>query len=200
MLRFLSGKVASISDSQVVLDVSGLGFELLCTARAASLCREGESALLIVYLQFSDAGASLFGFADERERDLFLKLTTVKGIGGKTAMNILKSASADRIIGWILSSDVDSLSTIPGIGKKTAERLCFEMKRHLGDDLGDFNFEGLAGSPKTVDLAMEALRTLGFAQGDTASVFRKLKADGLLEEELSAEELIRRALKELKRN
>jgi Holliday junction DNA helicase RuvA len=83
MLRFLSGKVVSVFDTLVVLDVNGMGFELLCTGRGAEMCREGENALLVTHLQFSEAGPSLFGFADDRERDLFLKLTTVKGVGGK---------------------------------------------------------------------------------------------------------------------
>ncbi|HOO88833.1 MAG TPA: OB-fold domain-containing protein, partial [Synergistales bacterium] len=121
MLRFLAGNVHSIIDNIVVLEVNGLGLELLCTGRAVALCAEGQDATLVTYLHFSEAGPTLFGFADDRERALFLKLTTVKGVGGKMAMNILKAAPAERIISWILSSDVDSMVKIQGIGKKTAE-------------------------------------------------------------------------------
>ncbi|NLK19179.1 MAG: Holliday junction branch migration protein RuvA [Synergistaceae bacterium] len=198
MLRFLSGNVVSVSDNIVVLDVNGLGFELACTGRAAAQCREGERASMVVYLQYSDAGASLFGFADERERDFFLKLITVKGIGGRMGMNILKSAPAERVAGWIMSSDTDSLSTLPGVGKKTAERLCFEMRRHFETKEGVF--AALAGEPGAVEIALEALRSLGFSHGDGAAIFRKLKADGALSEDSGPEELIRMALKELKRN
>lgn len=200
MLRFLSGDVVSVSDNIVVLDVTGLGFEIACTGRAAAMCREGERVSLIVYLHQSDAGPSLFGFADEREREFFLKLITVKGIGGRMAMNILKFASAERVAGWIMSSDTGSLATIPGIGRKTAERLCFEMRRHLEAKEGEGPFPGLYGRTGASDIALEALRSLGFSQGDCSAVFRKLKADGAITEESTAEEIIRMALKELKRN
>ncbi|MDK2958234.1 MAG: holliday junction helicase RuvA [Synergistaceae bacterium] len=200
MLRFLSGKVVSVSDSIVVLDVAGFGFELLCTGRAAAMCGEGEPALLVTHLQFAETGPSLFGFADERERGLFLKLTTVKGVGGKMAMNILKAASSDRVIDWLVSSDIESLVKIPGIGRKTAERLCFEMHRHLAGGHSDLNIDGVSHEGRSLDLAMEGLRSLGFSQGDVAAVFRKLKNDGAVEEDSTAEQLIRMALKELKRN
>lgn len=142
MLRFLSGKVHSVFENLVVLNVGGFGFELPCTGRGAALCTEGEPATLVTYLQFSEAGPTLFGFADERERALFLKLTTVKGVGGKMAMNILKAAPPERIVSWILSSDVNSMVKIPGIGRKTAERLCFEMRPHLVGEDAELPAEG----------------------------------------------------------
>ena len=115
-------------------------------------------------------------------------------------MNILKFAPAERVAGWIMSSDTDSLSTIPGIGRKTAERICFEMSRHLEAKEGEGFFAGFSGEPTAIDIALEALRSLGFSQGDGAAVFRRLKADDVITEESTAEELIRMALKELKRN
>ncbi len=200
MLRFLSGKVVSVSESAVLLDVNGFGFELLCTGSAARLCIEGENITLVTYLHSTDAGISLFGFSNERERELFLKLTTVKGIGGKTAMSVLRAGNADRVVSWFLSSDVESLSKIPGIGKKTAERLCFEMRRHLSDEEFGRAIDPLHPAGKIVDLAMEALRSLGFSQGEVGTVFRRLKDQGVLsDEERSEEDLIRLALKELRR-
>lgn len=201
MLRFLRGKVISVTDSEVVLDVNGLGFALLCSGGAARLCREGEQAMITTQLQVSEAGVALFGFTDEKERNLFLKLTTVKGVGGKMAMNLLRGASPDRIVGWILSSDVASMMTIPGIGRKTAERLCFEMRRHLEGEEADFVPEKAPGAARMAEIAMEALRSLGFAQGDIGPVFRKMKEDGVFEaDQLTEEKILRLALKELKRN
>lgn len=201
MLRFLAGKVHSIVDNVLVLEVNGFGLELLCTGRAVALCSEGQEAALVTYLHFSEAGPTLFGFADDRERALFLKLITVKGIGGKMAMNILKAAPAERIVSWILSSDVDSMMKIPGIGKKTAERLCFEMRPHLTEEDAEIFGSVYASAGKKVETAMEALRSLGFAPGEVGSVFRKLKESGLLEgDDLTEEKILRLALKELKRN
>jgi Holliday junction DNA helicase RuvA len=201
MLRFLSGKVVSVFDNLVVLDVNGFGFELLCTGRAAALCAEGEQNTLVTHLQFSESGPTLFGFANDRERILFLKLTTVKGVGGKMAMNILKAAPSERIVSWILSSDVDSMVKIPGVGRKTAERLCFEMRPQLTGENAEFPAEVFSSSGKKVDVAMEALHTLGFVQGEIGPVFRKLKDSGFFDEpDLTEEKIIRLALKELKRN
>lgn len=200
MLQFLSGSVISVSDNIVILDVGGLGFEIACTGRAAALCREGEKISITTHLQFSDAGPSLFGFADEREKSFFLKLITVKGIGGRMAMNILKFAPAERVAGWILTSDTQSLATIPGIGRKTAERLCFEMGRHLEAMKEEGVFGGFAEEPGSLDIALEALRSLGFSQADGAAALRKLKAEGEIRDESTPEELIKLALRELKRN
>ncbi len=201
MLRFLAGKVHSIVDNVVVLEVNGFGWELLCTGRAVALCSEGQEAMLVTYLHFSEAGPTLFGFADDRERTLFLKLTTVKGVGGKMAMNILKAAPAERIVSWILSSDVDSMVKIQGIGRKTAERLCFEMRPHLTGEDAEIPGDVYSSAGKKVETAMEALRSLGFAPGEVGSVFRKLKESGLLEgDDLTEEKILRLALKELKRN
>ena len=201
MLRSLAGNVLSIFDNLVVLDVNGLGFELLCTGRAASLCTEGERVNLVTHLQFSEAGPTLFGFADERERALFLKFTTVKGVGGKMAMNILKAAPAEHIVSWILSSDTNSLMKIPGVGRKTAERLCFEMRPHLTGENAVFSAEGFPSAGNKVETAMEALRSLGFIQSEVGAVFRKLKESGFLEgDDLTEEKILRLALKELKRN
>ncbi len=201
MLRSLSGKVITLFDNLAVLDVNGLGFELLCTGRAAALCTEGELVTLVTHLQFSEAGPALFGFADDRERILFLKLTTVKGVGGKMAMNILKAAAPERIVSWILSSDVDSMVKIQGVGRKTAERLCFEMRPHLTGEDAEIPAEGFSIAGRKVETAMEALRSLGFVQSEVGAVFRKLKESGLLEgDDLTEESILRLALKELKRN
>ena len=201
MLRFLAGKVHSIIDNIVVLEVNGLGLELLCTGRAVALCAEGQDTTLVTYLHFSEAGPTLFGFADDRERALFLKLTTVKGVGGKMAMNILKAAPAERIISWILSSDVDSMVKIQGIGRKTAERLCFEMRPHLTGEDAEIPGDFFSSAGRKAETAMEALRSLGFTPADVGSVFRKLKESGALEgDDLTEEKILRLALKELKRN
>lgn len=201
MLRFLSGKVLGLSDTSVLLDVHGLGFEIFVTGRAARLCREGEEASLVTHLQISEAGPMLFGFADERERSFFLKLTTVKGVGGKMAMNILRAAGADHLVAWILSADISALMKIPGVGRKTAERLCFEMRASLTGENAEVPLDGYSPRGRMADAVMEALRSLGFTQGDVGSVFRKLKTDGILDaESLTEESLLRTALKELKRN
>ena len=98
MIRCLTGEVLNVVENAVLLDVHGMGFDVLCSRGALALCRAGERVRLTVFMQVSEAGASLFGFADERERELFLKITTIKGIGGRTGMAILSVFSVDDIL------------------------------------------------------------------------------------------------------
>lgn len=177
MLRCLTGTVLFVEPETVVLDVAGLGFEVLCSRRALELCRPGEEVRLYAILQFQEGGASLFGFADLPERDLFRKLTGVKGVGGKMAMALLKELPLSAIIRALGASDLKTLSQVPGIGKRTAERLCFEMKRHLGDFEGILQVEDSPSPPGEDSLfVLEALQSLGFARNEAARALEAVRA------------------------
>jgi len=201
MIRSLCGEVLSATDTSVVLDVNGLGFEISCSRGALALCNPGGRARLTTYLQISEAGAFLFGFANETERELFLKITSIKGIGGRTAMTILSVLSADEIVRAVSLADVNAFVRVPGIGKKTAERLCFELKNALP---GEFTSVTSAGFPTTVnrvsDTVADALRSLGFDQSDAAAALNLVRAAlGGDFENLDEEKLLKAALKELQR-
>ncbi|MBQ3625452.1 MAG: Holliday junction branch migration protein RuvA, partial [Synergistaceae bacterium] len=200
MLRVLTGEVLDISENYIVLDVNGLGFEILCSQSALNLCELNKRVRLVVYLQISEAGASLFGFESERERKIFLKIISIKGIGGKSAMAVLSTLNINEILNAVASSDALAFTRVPGIGRKTAERLCFELKNILKDDLIiNINTEDVnnnkAGAVSTVS---DALISLGFSQADIAGAFKLLRAArGDEFNNLSEEDLLRLALKEL---
>ena len=201
MLRILTGEVLDISENYIVLDVNGLGFEILCSQSALNLCELNKRARLVVYLQISEAGAYLFGFESERERKIFLKIISIKGIGGKSAMAVLSTLNINEILNAVASSDALAFTRVPGIGRKTAERLCFELKNILKDDLvinintEDVNNNSKAGAINTVS---SALISLGFSQADIAGAFKLLRAArGDEFNNLSEEDLLRLALKEL---
>jgi len=200
MLRVLTGEVLDISENYIVLDVNGLGFEILCSQSALNLCELNKRVRLVVYLQISEAGASLFGFESERERKIFLKIISIKGIGGKSAMAVLSTLNINEILNAVASSDALAFTRVPGIGRKTAERLCFELKNILKDDLViNINTEDVnnnkAGAVSTVS---DALISLGFSQADIAGAFKLLRAArGDEFNNLSEEDLLRLALKEL---
>lgn len=201
MLRVLTGEVLDISENYIVLDVNGLGFEILCSQSALNLCELNKRVRLVVYLQISEAGASLFGFESERERKIFLKIISIKGIGGKSAMAVLSTLNINEILNAVASSDALAFTRVPGIGRKTAERLCFELKNILKDDLvinintEDVNNNSKAGAINTVS---SALISLGFSQADIAGAFKLLRAArGDEFNNLSEEDLLRLALKEL---
>ncbi|MCL1940421.1 MAG: Holliday junction branch migration protein RuvA, partial [Synergistaceae bacterium] len=169
MIRCLTGTVLSISPNGIVLDVHGIGFEIYCSRGVLSLCNTGQTMTVITYLQVSEAGISIYGFSDEQERELFLKITAIKGVGGKTGISVLSSLSGDEIIRGVVFSDVSVFTRVPGIGKKTAERICFELKNLIGEEfLSQAQIIG-AGSEKLppnqsniLSTVTEALRSLGF--------------------------------------
>ena len=201
MIRSLCGEVLSATETSVILDVNGLGFDVLCSKGALSLCNPGNRARLTTYLQISEAGAFLFGFADETERELFLKITSIKGIGGRTAMTILSVLSAEDIIRAVSLADVDAFVRVPGVGRKTAERLCFELKNTLPRELTSTL---PAGSPvpvgRVADTVGDALRSLGFGHGDAAAALTAVRAAlGEDFDRLDEEKLLKAALKELQR-
>lgn len=203
MIRSLLGEVLSISGMNVVLDVNGLGFDIICSRGALALCQLGSRTRLTTYLQFSEVGAALFGFADETERELFLKITTIKGIGGRTGMGILSVLSTDDIVRAVSLADVATFMRAPGVGKKTAERICFELKNSLPKEF----VSTVSGSPsisaqksRIADTVGDALRSLGFSQMDTSAALEVVRAAlGEDFDKINEEGLLKAALKELQR-
>jgi Holliday junction DNA helicase RuvA len=203
MIRALSGEVLAVEDRVVLLDVNGIGFEIQCSREVISHCQPGDRMRIVTYLQISEAGIALFGFANERERELFLKITTIKGIGGKTGITALSILSVSEIVKAVALEDTTAFLRVPGVGRKTAERICFELKSLLPAELTLTQEEDFAISPSAssvVETVTEALASLGFTCGDAQSAFRLVKAArGEKWEELDEETLLRLALKELQR-
>lgn len=200
MIRSLAGEVLSVGENSALLDVNGLGFDVLCSRAALGLCRRGERVRLTTYLQISEAGAALYGFASERERELFLKVTGIKGVGGRTGMAILSVLSVDEVLRAVSLADAAAFARVPGIGKKTAERLCFELRNLLPAGLTDTIPAGAAepGVPRAADTVAEALLSLGFPQADVSSVLALLRAaQGEDFDKIDEETLLKSALREL---
>lgn len=132
MLQHLQGIVDSIENQHVVLDVGGLGFALLCSRSVLVRAQRGKELRLYTSLSISEGGGLLlFGFSTLEERKLFEMLTSVKGIGGKMAMGLLGALEMETILHAILSGTPALLASAPGIGRKTAERICFELQEKL---------------------------------------------------------------------
>ena len=198
MIRSLTGKVSDIFENIVILDVNGIGFEIICSRSVLSSCEDGKEIKIITCPQFSEAGAVIYGFASEQERGFFLRLTGVKGVGGRTAIAILSELSIENVINAISSADVNAFMRVPGIGKKTAERLCFELKNIAG--LKVISQEINSGSKPSghVENVIDALLSLGFTRSDAGGVINLLRAaHGEDFNKLSEEDLLRMSLKEL---
>ena len=202
MIRSLNGKILDILENLVILDVNGIGFEILCSRSVLNSCEINKEIKITTCLQFSEAGAVIYGFASEQEREFFLRLTSVKGVGGRTAIAILSELSLDRVVNAISSADVKEFMRVPGIGKKTAERLCFELKNIASlktmmqdsepKSLDDHNNKNL------VENVIDALISLGFTRSDAGGVINLLRAaHGEYFNKLNEEDLLRMSLREL---
>ena len=130
MIGYLRGKVLSLRPESVILDVNGVGYEVVCSGAAFSKLsgvRTGEEGEVYTYLQVSEQGVALFGFADLREKELFLRLTSVQGVGAKLAIAALSSMRPADLTEAIYTADVKRLTSVKGLGKKTAERIVLEL-------------------------------------------------------------------------
>jgi Holliday junction DNA helicase RuvA len=186
MISRLRGIVLTLKPPVVVIDVHGVGFRVLCSQAALDALDLGRACDLHTHLLVREDDLSLFGFSSEEEVELFQQLLTVQGIGARTAVAMLSKLAPDALRAAIVNQQVDTLSRVPGIGKKTAEKVIFALKGKLG---------GLDAAPVAQMSAADtevvaALTALGYsvaeAQGALASLPRG--------EPLDLEEKLRRAL------
>ena len=137
MIAHLRGEILSKSPNYVVVECAGVGYELaISVATFTELANEGATAALHVHTHVREDALALFGFAEIAEKRLFEKLLTISGIGPKLAITVLSGISAERLVGAIRGGDHATLTKIPGIGKKTAERVVLELKDKLEDMAG----------------------------------------------------------------
>ncbi len=134
MFDYISGKVVEIGDNHVVIDCGGVGFSLTATASACAEYSRQHEARVPVYLAVRDDALELYGFASTRERELFLHLIGVNGVGAKLAITLLSGMSADRLAAAIAGADTAALSAVKGVGKKTAERIALELRDKIAKD------------------------------------------------------------------
>lgn len=155
----------------------GIGLELFVSRQAHGQCRPDSQVRLKAWLQIAESGLTLFGFADSQERELFLALTTVKGVGGKMAMTLLQGLSATEILTALTSGDSKRLTTVPGVGKKTAERLCFELGLKLEHQGVNIQSPETSSTSNTFAVVMEALEGLGFDRSTAQKAFAKVQSE-----------------------
>ena len=194
MIVSLKGLLVSKKTSDVVIDVNGVGYQCSISAYTYDqLPKVGDELFLNTFLQITENSHSLYGFIDSEEKSLFKMLISINGIGPKTVMPIISSARPDDIIHRIISGDVSMLSSLPGIGTKTAKRIIIELKDKLSDYVSD-DIPELADNSIIKD-TLNALSSLGYS-----GISVKRKIDQILTDnpEIEIEELIKKTLNELK--
>lgn len=187
MIGFLRGKLLRKQPPLLLLDVHGVGYEVEAPMSTFyDLPDVGSEIMLHTHLVVREDAHILFGFATEAERRLFRALIRVNGVGPRLALTILSGISVDAFARCVRDNDSAALTRLPGIGKKTAERLVVEMRDRLDDAQGEIGI-GNAGSPR--EEALSALISLGYKPPEASRMLQ-----GIKETDLSSEELIRRAL------
>jgi Holliday junction DNA helicase RuvA len=165
VIAHLRGRIFSKSPNAVILDCNGVGYEAaISVATYTSIGAEGSEAALHIHTHVREDALALFAFAELAEKRLFEKLLTISGIGPKLAITVLSGISAERLVGAIRAGDHATLTKIPGIGKKTAERVVLELKDKL-DNMSGFHPDQPAPALSlgaVADDVLSAMTNLGY--------------------------------------
>ena len=192
MIDQISGKIISINDNYVVLAVGGLGIKVNVSAAFASKLVNEDLITLVTYLNVREDALDLYGFKNESERNLFLMLISISGIGPKLAVSILSGVELEELKSNILSGDIKSLTSIPGVGAKTAKRIIIELKDKLSKTTTtELGFEDNFGSKISKDV-LSALVGLGYSENIAIDVIKRIIPAN---SDKSIESLIKKALK-----
>ncbi|MFC1664578.1 Holliday junction branch migration protein RuvA [Pseudomonadota bacterium] len=197
MIGFLRGDLALKQPPLLILDVQGVGYELEAPMSAFyELPEVGQKVILYTHFVVREDAQLLYAFTRVGQRDLFRNLLKVNGVGPRVALAILSGLSAEEFAACIYSEDVDQITRIPGIGRKTAQRLIVEMKDKLENSQNLSSIEGVSPTPTTASSAavdaISALINLGYKSTDATRAVRAIKG-----ESLSSEDLIRLALRNI---
>ena len=192
MIDQISGKIISINDNYVVLAVGGLGIKVNISASFASKLVNEDLITLVTYLNVREDALDLYGFKNDSERNLFLMLISISGIGPKLAVSILSGVELDELKSNILSGDIKSLTSIPGVGAKTAKRIIIELKDKLSKTTTtELGFEDNFGSKISKDV-LSALVGLGYSESIAIDAIKRMNPAN---SDKSIESLIKEALK-----
>ncbi|MGB9791212.1 MAG: Holliday junction branch migration protein RuvA [Thermacetogeniaceae bacterium] len=196
MISFLRGTLVGVEENRIVVDVHGVGYEISVPAEVLRrFSRLGEEVEIYTHLYVREDSLQLFGFASAADRDLFRLLLKTQGIGPRVALTILDTFSREEFVELVSRGDTRGLLRIPGIGKKSAERLVLELKDRLSGYLR--MEEGTEGETAAVyQEVSDALLALGYSRSEAVELLKKMRqkrSDGAC----SANEILREALKEL---
>lgn len=192
MIGRLTGRLLEKQPPSLIIDVGGVGYEVEAPMSTFyKLPTLGETVSLHTHLHVREDAQQLYGFADESERRLFRDLIKISGVGAKLALIVLSGISVEDFTATIHGGDANSLTKLPGIGRKTAERLVMEMRDKLDIETATTGVQIPAETGGAGQDAMSALQALGYKPAEASRLLKKVSAP-----DLSSEELIRLALKQ----
>jgi Holliday junction DNA helicase RuvA len=176
MIGRLTGLLLEKNPPQIVLDVNGVGYELdVPMSTFYNLPASGEKVMLLTHFAVREDGHFLYGFLSEAERFAFRQLLKVSGIGARTALSVLSGLSVNDLAAAVAQQELGRLIKVPGIGKKTAERLLLELKGKLADTIGGVSLHTAVDDARQ-DIS-NALLALGYNEKEAAAAMKQLPAD-----------------------
>lgn len=197
MIAFLKGFLDSKKEDACFIDVRGVGYRVEISSQTLqTLPDTGKEIKILIYHHITDSDQRLFGFASSKEKNLFERLITVKGIGPKLGLTILSGMAAPNLMEAIVTQDTSALSKISGIGKKTAERMVLELKDKLFDETQPSVATGSSAQRSKHEEAVSALEALGFKNRDAEGSVQKITASN---PEISVSDIVKSALNRLNR-
>ena len=192
MISFIRGKKIHIDPAKIIIEVNGIGYDINISLRTYSKLKDGSEVFIYTHLNVKEDSLTLYGFNSESERNTFLSLLSINGVGPSTAIMILSSLSANELKKAIISSDTNKIKSVKGIGLKTAERIILELKDKVTfDDIDQDKFyDDIDNTIK--DEALSALSSLGISK----NIVEKHINDILdRNNDISLEDLIKEVLK-----
>ncbi|MGD9590085.1 MAG: Holliday junction branch migration protein RuvA [Pyrinomonadaceae bacterium] len=201
MIAFLSGKLLEKLPGSVIVDVNGVGYEVaIPLSTYYEIGEPGTEIELRIHTNVREDAIQLFGFRTQRDKDLFLRLLSVQGVGARSAISMLSGLNADEIIDAVRTGNLARLTAIPGVGRKTAERLVVELRDKVAE-LSAGPSAGTASSPTAssgsdtaFDDALSALVNLGYQRAAAERALQQASQEGI---EQNVQKLLRAALQKL---
>ena len=176
MIGRIQGTLISVHPPRLLVDCQGIGYEVdVPMSTLYQLPQTGQKITLLTHFQVREDAQQLFGFATETEREAFRQLIKISGVGSRTALAILSGMSVNELAQAITLQEAGRLTQVPGIGKKTAERLCLELKGKLAPDLGiaGYKSDGVESSGEV----LQALLALGYSEKEALLALKQIPAD-----------------------
>ena len=196
MIGYLSGNVKFLFDDSCILDVNGVGYKIFVDSQSRQALTLNAAAEFFIHTAVREDAITLFGMANRAAFELFEMLLTVSGVGAKSALAIVSKISASDFARAVTLQDVKTLTRLPGVGKKSAERILLELKdkvKPLAENFSSKDFQPAQIQSTAQDDAAEALSALGYTSAEISAAFKRAPKNS------STEQLIKFALKELNR-
>ena len=180
MIGYIKGRVLDFNNGVVLLENNGIGYEITCSASVYAKLVNQKEGEVFTYFSSNDQGVNLYGFSTKEEKAMFIKLISVSGVGPKVGITILSNINLEGLALAIATSDIKTLSSIKGLGKKTAERIIVELREKMGEvNLTTTDKKQTITTVEANPDAVMALMTLGFTKAESTTAVKNAEENGV---------------------